>query len=612
MHEEMNNRVLRSLVVSLLVGAFFGAIFFTSRSTKEPLQGISSDADFGHSRNVQNENAPDVPFSNVAVSSGVDFRHSNGAQGELLMPELFGSGCAFIDFDQDHDQDLLLLNSNYWPDEASDTSTNEKSPPSIVLCMNDGSGRFSEVTSESGLNPRLYGMGVGLGDYNDDGMVDIFVTSLGTNILYRNRGDGTFESVSELPGQSGQTNAWSTSCTWMDYDNDSDLDLFVCTYVSWSRSSDKAMPHTMRGVPTYLPPGAFDGTACLLYRNNSDNTFSDVSEAAGISVTDLTTGKLLSKALGVCSLDVDQDGWMDIVVANDQVAGFYFHNLQNGTFEEIAVSTGLAFDRSGIAIAGMGIDAAVVTDGDDLAIAVGNISNRLTAFYQSDDSGKYFQDVSGLDGLMSDTRPVTTFGLLFFDCDLDGRLDLFHANGSINTPAGSAVEGMQFRQPCQLFWNESAETNRFRLLPREKCGDAIWKPIVGRGAAVGDLDDDGDLDLLVTENNGPVLLLRNDQKTGHHWLRLKLIGRYANRDAVGTRVSVRVGGVVRTTIVSAGRSYLSQCESPVTIGIGRHTQVEQLTIHWPDGSNQQVEDIAIDQLMVIRQFTESPIAVDVP
>jgi hypothetical protein len=171
-------------------------------------------------------------------------------------------------------------------------------------------------------------MGVGLGDYNDDGMVDIFVTSLGTNILYRNRGDGTFESVNELPGQSGQTNAWSTSCTWMDYDNDSDLDLFVCTYVSWSRSSDKAMPHTMRGVPTYLPPGAFDGTACLLYRNNSDNTFSDVSEAAGISVTDLTNGKLLSKALGVSSLDVDQDGWMDIVVANDQVAGFYFHNLQ--------------------------------------------------------------------------------------------------------------------------------------------------------------------------------------------------------------------------------------------------------------------------------------------
>ncbi len=541
---------------------------------------------------------PDVKFTDITAEAGIDFQHVNGAEGELLMPELFGSGCAFFDFDGDGDQDILLVNSRHWSEEQG----GDRPPPTTALYRNDGNGHFDNATRHAGLDVVLYGMGVAIGDYDADGFPDVYLTAVGANRLFHNLGNGTFIDVTQPAGVAGGENQWSTSCGWFDYDNDDDLDLFVCTYVDWSRELDLSMIHELRGAPSYLPPVRFDGAYCLLYRNEGNGTFADVSAAAGLHVDDAGGEGPAAKALGVLGYDIDQDGWIDFVVANDQAPTFLFHNQRDGTFREIGVPNGVAFDRLGRNLAGMGIDLNELPNNRGLAIAIGNINNKETGVFASQDTRLQFLDEVVETGLAAETGPVTTFGLFFFDCDLDGQLDMLQANGSINTPEGSAVEGFDYLQPTQLFWYYGKEPAPFALVPAEKCGEALHRPILGRGAAYADIDADGDQDVLITENGGPALLLRNDQRMGRHWIRLRLVGQGGNREAIGARIQVRLGKLVLSRQVLPTRSYLSQMELPVTIGLGAHTRVDQVRIIWPDGATQVIGDIPVDALTIIHQL----------
>ena len=538
-----------------------------------------------------NDRFPDVTFVDVTASAGIDFRHTNGAAGEFLMPEMLGSGCAFFDYDNDGLPDILLVNSCHWSDVRG-----SKDGPTMALYHNDGRGHFENVTGPAGLRVVLYGMGVALGDYDSDGYRDLYIAALGKNHLFHNQGDGTFTDVTEAAGAGGRPADWSTSCGWFDYDNDGDLDLFVCTYIKWSRDLGLSLVHKMNGVRSYLPPYRFDGSHCVLYRNDGAGTLTDVSRKAGIRVIGAISGRPASKALGVCFDDVDSDGWMDVIVANDQVAQFLLHNERDGTFENIARQSGLLFDRNATQIAGMGVDVAVQPDGTRLALAIGNIARFSTPFFVTDRDRVEFLDVSPSAGIAQASRPVTTFGLVFVDYDLDGRLDLLQANGSVNTPGGSAAEGITYRQPNQLFRRTDDPRVWFSLVPPTKTGSALTGANLGRGAIYADIDNDGDLDLLVSRNNGPPLLLRNDQHLGHHWLRLKLIDTGANRDAIGARIEVRLGNTRRYRWVRPTRGYLSQVELPVTVGLGSRNHVDAVRVVWPDGSRQIERNVPVDAL----------------
>jgi len=542
---------------------------------------------------------PEVRFADVTASAGIDFRHINGAAGDLLMPEMFGSGCAFFDYDNDGHPDILLINSCGWSQPKR-----SKSVPTMALYHNNGRGSFENVTGQAGLDVVLYGMGVAVGDFDSDGYRDLYITALGRNRLFRNLGDGTFADVTNAAGVGGRAADWSTSCGWFDYDNDGDLDLFVCTYVKWSRELNVSLSHEIKGARSYLSPNRFDGTHCVLYRNDGDGAFTDVSRKAGLKVIDVRSGRPASKALGVCFFDVDSDGWMDVIVANDQVTEFLFHNERDGTFEEIARRSGLSLDRKAAEIAGMGIDVAVLPNDNRLAIAIGNIADFATPFFVSGRDRIEFLDIAPQAGIAQATTPLTTFGVVFFDYDLDGWLDLLQANGSINTPEGSAAEGFDYRQPNQLFRYSDRPGALFSLVPQTKTGSALPGPNLGRGATYADIDADGDLDVLITRNNGSALLLRNDQQLGHHWLRLRLIDTGGNRDAIGARIEIRLGNDVLHRQVRPTRSYLSQVELPVTIGLGSRGQVDELRIIWPDGSRQIEKDVTIDALTLIKKRTD--------
>jgi enediyne biosynthesis protein E4 len=550
---------------------------------------------------------PEVLFTEITDQAGIDFVHTNGAEGEKLLPETMGGGGAFFDFDNDGDQDLLCINGNVWP-------WSKKQPDTLItsaLYANDGTGRFTNVTAGSGLDVALYGNGVACGDFDNDDDVDVFISCLGTNHLFRNEGGGKFTDITAAAGVGGSEQDWSSSCGWLDYDNDGDLDLFVCNYIQWSRELDQSMEFTLDGkLRAYGRPTDFTGAFPRLYRNEGNGKFSDVSEVAGVQVKDPNTGVPLSKSLGVTFADVNADGLIDIIVANDTVQNLLFLNQPGGTFLESAATVGVAFDNAGAARGAMGIDTACFRNSAAIGIAIGNFATEMTALYVCQTPGMaipVFRDEAVSNGIGPVTRTDLKFGVLFLDADLDGRLDLFQNNGHLEEDIRVVQASQQYEQPPHLLWNCGTEfDNEFVMLSEAKTGKDFSKRMVGRGASMADIDADGDLDLILFSSGGKPRLLRNDQKSGHHWLRFRLKGTTSNKDAIGATVDVMLpDGTVLSRTVMPTRSYQSQVELPVTFGLGQADSVKQITVRWPGGAIQNVEPAAVDRQITVTQDSQS-------
>ena len=538
---------------------------------------------------------PAIVFTDITAEAGIDFVHTSGAMGEKLLPETMGAGAAFFDADGDGDQDLLLVNSSHWRESSSGP------PPTMALYRNDGSGRFVEITEGSGLDVSFYGQGVAVGDYDNDGDSDLFLSALGTNHLFRNDG-GTFKDVTGAAGLAGDAEAWSSSAGFFDSDNDGDLDLFVCTYVQWSEELDLQLNFTLNGVDrAYGPPKLYQGSHSYLYRNNGDGTFSDVSAESGIRVNNPATGQAMGKALAVTFVDVDASGYLDIFVANDTVQNFLFRNNGDGTFEEVGAMSGLAFDGMGSATGAMGMDAADFANDGTIGVGIGNFANESTSFYVQQPNAWQFVDMAAAEGIGSPSLLRLSFGLFFFDYDLDGRLDLLEANGHLEDEINTVQASMHYEQPAQLFWNAGPDHRScFVEASSDTLGD-LATPIVGRGATYADVDGDGDLDVLLTQTGRRPLLLRNDQQLGHHWVRIRLVGSACNPSAIGARVELEAGGVVQRRDVFRGKSYLAQVELALTFGLGATTLVDRVTVTWPDGSIGQFPELDVDRVHVLEQ-----------
>jgi enediyne biosynthesis protein E4 len=541
---------------------------------------------------------PDVAFVDITRAAGITFEHENGAEGEKLLPETMGGGVVFFDYNNDGRPDLLFVDSRPWP---WSTRPRTAARSRLALYRNDGGGHFTDVTAAAGLAVDLYGMGAAAADYDNDGWVDLFVTAVGANRLFRNVG-GHFIDVTAAAGVAGQPDQWSTCATWFDYDRDGDLDLFVCNYVKWSKTIDLQQDFRVVGIGrAYGPPRTFEGTFPYLYRNDGGGHFTDVSASAGVQVASPATGVPMAKSLAVAPVDVDGDGWPDLIVANDTVQNFLFHNEHNGRFTEIGARAGIAFDAYGNSRSGMGLDAADFRNDGSLGIAIGNFANEMTALYVSQQQPLQFADEAIVSGIGPKSRSALTFGVLFFDYDLDGRLDLLTANGHIEEEIHKVQASQQYEQVPHLFWNAGAGSRTtFVPVGASAAGD-LFRPMVARGVAAADIDGDGDLDIVFTGVAGPPRLLRNDQKSGHHWVRLALVGTRANRDAIGAAIELKAGTETLRRTVMPTHGYLSQSELPVTFGLGDRTSVDEVRIRWPDGSLQTVRGVPIDSMTRIIQ-----------
>jgi hypothetical protein len=542
---------------------------------------------------------PAIKFKNITAEAGLNFTRESRARGEKLLPETMGSGCAFFDFDNDGDQDILLINSTTWPNSSPTFA-----PTSCALFENFGGGKFKNITAGSGLEQPIYGMGVAVGDYDNDGKVDVFITAVGGNRLFHNEGAGKFRDVTSAAGVAG--GQWSTSAAFVDFDNDGDLDLFVCNYVKWSREIDLQVDYQLAGVGrAYGPPMNFAGAFPYLYRNDGNGHFTEVSAEAGLRITNKATGLPMAKSLGVAPTDLDGDGWIDLIVANDTVQNFVFHNEKNGKFKEIGATSGLAFDPYGSARGAMGIDTGRFQDENTLGVSIGNFANEATALYVQQDK-MLFSDQAQAQGIGNASRTLLTFGVFFFDYDLDGWLDLLTVNGHIEPEIAKISPLQSYAQPAQLFWNARGASRKetFVLVTPQRAGPDLFEPAVARGSAFADIDGDGDLDVLITQANGPARLLRNERAPDKHWARLKLVGHKSNRDAIGAIVKLRVGNKTITRQVMPTRGYLSQSELPVTIGLGKASSIDEALILWPSGIKQSVKDIAPGKLTVIEEPRE--------
>jgi len=594
-------RVFRhSMMLLGVLGAVAVGVWWFSRKNDAPNATQPAIVTPAQTREGAPMAVPVIRFSDITQDAGIAFVRENGATGERLLPETMGGGCAFLDYDSDDDQDILLVNGAFWPNDPRSSDTNHVNP-TLALFANDGKGQFTDTTKDSGLE-RLaaHGMGVAIGDCNGDGEVDVFATAVGRNHLFINQ-DGYFTDATETAGVGGDADQWGTSAGFFDCDNDGDLDLFVCRYVQWSREIDFAVNYQLTGVGrAYGPPKNFQGVDNVLYRNNGDGTFTDVSAQAGIQVRNPATQMPMGKALGVLPIDMDGDGSLDLFVANDTVQKFLFHNNGTGVFEEVGARWGTAFGRNGEATGAMGIDGAHYRNDTSLGVAIGNFANEMSSLFVSQGQRTMYADEAITEGIGAPTRLVLTFGVCFADFDLDGRLDLLQANGHIEDDINRVQASQQYAQPAQLFWNAGTQAKeRFVELPADHVGD-LARPIVGRGAAYADIDADGDLDVLLTQPRGAPLLLRNNQLTGHHWVRIRLRDPLAaNHDAIGATIELSAGGVTQRRMVMPTRSYLSQVELPVTFGIGDETRVNTLHITWPDGAVQVVKDVTIDSLNIV-------------
>jgi len=547
---------------------------------------------------VKAESLPTVKFVEITKEAGIAFVHDNGALGEKLLPETMGSGVAFLDYDGDGDQDLFFVNSSYWPGHEV------KPAPTQALYRNDGKGHFQDVTKEAGLDQTFYGQGVAVGDYDNDGHPDLYVTSVGRGYLFHNDGKGHFEDVTTAANARGP-HGWLTGAAFLDIDNDGDLDLFICNYITWTRDIDKVQGFQLTGIGrAYGPPTSFGGSFCALLRNDGGR-FTDISEESGIQVRTPDLKVPVGKSLGVAPYDVDGDGWVDIAVANDTVQNFFFHNKGKGKFEEIAIISGVAFDQSGSPRGGMGIAWAHFMNDERLGLAVGNFANEMTALYVCDQPATLqFWDLANSYGLGAPTQPPLKFGLFFFDYDLDGRLDLLSANGHLEPEISKVQASETYKQPAQLFWNSGRPgRNLYVQVKPENAGPGLFQPIVGRGTAYADIDGDGDLDVVLTENNGRARLFRNDGGNHNHWIRVELAGNgtTSNRDAIGAKVQLKAGDTVCQRQLFPAMSYLSSVELPMTFGLGQLDHADELIITWPSGKVTTLKNLKADRSYRIKE-----------
>jgi enediyne biosynthesis protein E4 len=516
--------------------------------------------------------SPGFRFTNVTAAAGIDFRHNSGAFGAKYLPETLGPGCAFLDYDCDGWLDILLVNGMDWPGHKRRRTT-------MKLYRNNRNGSFTDVTEPAGLAVEMYGMGVTVADYDNDGFPDILITAVGQNRLFHNNGRGRFIDVTERAGLGGRR-AFSTSAMWFDYDRDGHLDLFVCNYVQWSPEHDIFCSVDGKHK-SYCTPEAYHGDTCWLFHNRGNGTFEDVTATSGIFDTS-------SKSLGVALLDYDHDGWDDVLVTNDTQPNKLYRNNRNGTFDEIGVRAGVAFSEDGKARAGMGVDVADFDNSGSPGIAITNFDDEMMALYRPDGHGIY-TDAAMKDGVGRASRNSLGFGCVFFDANLDGYLDLLAVNGHIDETVRNINRNVGYAQPPHMFLNVGGGV--FRNVVYDVGAD-FSSPKVARGVAVGDFDRDGDVDALITTNHGPALLYRNDLLDGNRSVRLRLRGTKSNRDAIGSLVRLTTPDGTQSRLVKTGSSYLSQSELTLTFGIGRREKADRVVIQWPSGRTEDYRNVA--------------------
>jgi len=524
-----------------------------------------------------------IEFADVSAQAGIHFKHNTGAFGKKYLPETMGSGVCILDYDNDGWQDILLVNSMDWPGHKTG-----KSYP--ALNHNNKYGTFTDVTRQAGLAIEMYGLGCAVGDFDNDGYDDIYITTVGSNHLFHNLRNGKFADVTGKAGVADP--GFSSSAVWFDYDNDGKLDLFVAHYVEWSIDTDQYCSLDNKNK-SYCTPQRFKGESSTLFHNRGDGTFENVTKKAGLY--DPT-----SKALGIAMVDYDNDGFLDLFVSNDTEPNKLYHNNHNGTFTDVAVAAGVAYGEAGTARAGMGTDAADYDNSGWPSLVVGNFTNEGMALYHNDGSG-LFTDAAPATGIAQKSTKSLTFGALFFDYDLDGLPDILAINGHVSDDISIVQPTVKYAEPAQLFHNLGK--GHFDEVTN-KVGSALTKAIVGRGVAYLDYDNDGDLDLVITANNGIARLLRNENGNQNDFLRVKTVGARSNRDGIGAKVKVvTASGTKLSAMVKSGSSYLSQSEMPLTFGLGKPAQGKTVTVEvtWPSGKRDSVPNIKPNQLITIQE-----------
>jgi hypothetical protein len=524
-----------------------------------------------------------IEFVDVTAQAGIHFKHNTGAFGKKYLPETMGSGVCFLDYDNDGWQDIFFVNSMDWPEHKTGRSY-------PALYHNNHDGTFTDVTRQAGLAIETYGLGCAVGDYDNDGFDDLYLTTVGSNHLFHNLGNGKFADVTAKAGVASP--GFSASAVWFDYDNDGKLDLFVTHYIEWSIEKDQYCSLDNK-KKSYCTPQTYKGESSHLYHNKGNGVFEDVTKRAGLLYP-------TSKALGVALLDYDNDGWIDLFVTNDTEPNKLYRNNHDGTFTDVGVTVGVAFSDSGRVRAGMGTDAADLDASGFPSVVIGNFTNESMTLYKNDGSG-LFTDESMRSGIGPMTSQSLTFGCFFMDYDLDGFLDIVAANGHVSDDIAVVQPTLRYAQPAGVYRNIG---NRKFEDVSGKLGRAIQKTVVGRGMAYADFDNDGDLDLVITANNGPARLLRNENANQNDVLRVKLIGTKSNRDAIGAKVTLTTNtGVTLSRMVKGGSSYLSQSELPLTFGLGKPGAAKNLRLQivWPSGRKDSLADVKSNQFLIIQE-----------
>jgi enediyne biosynthesis protein E4 len=525
--------------------------------------------------------AQHISFREISAQAGIRFLHNNGAFGKKYLPETMGPGCAFIDYDNDGYPDILLVNGEDWPGHQ------KMGPTTPKLYHNNHDGTFSDVTHKAGLAVALYGMGVAVGDYDNDGFDDIFITALGQSHLFHNNGNGTFSDVTKSAGLWGPSE-FSTSAAWVDYDRDGKLDLVVSNYVQWSIAGDLFC--TLDGThKSYCTPESYKGTSARLWHNLGHGKFEDATQKSGLN--DST-----SKSLGIAILDYNNDGWPDILLANDTQPNKLYLNKHDGTFEERGVSAGIAFSEDGVARAGMGVDAADYDRSGHASILITNFANQMISLYHNEGNG-LFVDEAPRSEVGRATLVTLGFGCFFFDYDNDGWADIFVADGHIENEIERVQKRVSYAEPPHLFQNLGS--GRFKEVT-EEMGTIFAAPKVARGAAYADIDDDGFPDVLLTTNGGRAYLFHNEGGVNHS-LRIKLVGSRSNRDGIGAVVRVSSGGDQQSKTLKSGSSYLSQSELVLTFGLGTTPKADSIEVEWPSGQLDKLSNVRSEQNLTVQE-----------
>ena len=525
--------------------------------------------------------AQNVLYRDVTAQAGIRFTHNNGAFGKKWLPETMGPGCAFLDYDNDGYADILLVNGQDWPGHAKPGATTMK------LYHNNHDGTFTDVTQKTGLAIPMFGLGVAVGDYDNDGHVDLFITAVGQSHLFHNNGNGTFSDVTKAAGMSGP-NEFSTSAAWVDYDRDGKLDLVIANYVHWSPESD--LYCTLDGShKSYCTPESYKGTALRVWHNLGSGKFEDATQKSGLN--DPT-----SKSLGIAVLDVNGDGWPDLLIANDTQPNKLYVNKKDGSFDEKAVGAGVAFSEDGVARAGMGVDAADYDRSGHASLIISNFANQMVSLYHNEGNG-LFVDEAPASEVGRNTLVTLGFGCFFFDYDNDGWPDIFVADGHIENEIERVQKRVSYAEPPHLFRNLGG--GKFTEVT-EKMGPSFSSPKVARGAAYGDFNNDGALDILVTTNGGRAWLFENEGGTNHS-VRIKLEGTKSNRDGIGAIVRIQSGKDKQWQMLRSGSSYLSQSELVLTFGLGGQTTIEAIEVQWPSGQVDKLPGIAADQVVTVQE-----------